>query len=111
MAKRSTPKGPVKESAQSKSHAAIDRWALVVGVSDYQFAHNGITPLQFSHRDAEQFPGKLISPAYSRCPEKNVRLLTNQHAALPAVQKFLQSAYQKFLKRNPLQYKLAHQSQ
>lgn len=94
MAKHFVPKGP-QNTADPRpvhpAHNATDRWALVVGVSDYEHAHKGISNLRFAHRDAEEIAAKLKTPSCGSFPEQNVRLLTNQDATLAQVQRSLRS--------------------
>ena len=73
------------------SHPIIDRWALVVGVSEYEHAEKGISNLRFAHHDAERFSAKLKTPACGSFPDRNVRLLTNKEATLSQVQRALRS--------------------
>jgi uncharacterized caspase-like protein len=94
MARRNSSKGPRQtdtESYQQHSYANINRWALVVGISDYEYGGKGINPLRYAHLDAEQFAVKLKSPACGSFPEHNVKLLTNEGATLIQVQKALRS--------------------
>jgi len=94
MAKTARPKGPQSTSDSRSvniSHNAVDRWALVVGVSDYEHAHKGISNLRFAHHDAEKFSAKLKTPACGSFPQHNVRLLTNKDATLFQVQRALRS--------------------
>lgn len=67
----------------SKQFKSIDKYALVVGISDY--ADPGITDLQFAHRDAEAFYNYLISPDGGDVPSTNIRLLLNDHATMAAI--------------------------
>ncbi len=57
--------------------------ALVIGISKYM--DDGITDLQFAHRDAEIFNEYLRSNAGGALPAKNIRLLTNEQATLAAI--------------------------
>lgn len=56
-----------------------NRWALVIGVSNYKFAPPA-AQLKFAHRDAEEFARFLRSPQGGALPASHVRLLANQHA-------------------------------
>ncbi|MDX2072560.1 MAG: caspase family protein [Haliscomenobacter sp.] len=90
MPKRNSAKGPSSKSkTTTASYPVNERWALVVGVSEYEY--KGISSLQFSHRDAEQFAQLLKMPSCGSFPENNVKLLTNQKATLSEVQKALRS--------------------
>lgn len=55
------------------------RWAVVIGVSDYKFAPPA-AQLKFAHRDAEEFARFLRSPLGGALPASHVRLLANHHA-------------------------------
>lgn len=70
-------------SAFSKQFKSIEKYALVVGISDY--ADPGIPDLQFAHRDAEAFYNYLISPDGGDIASKNIRLLLNDQATMAAI--------------------------
>ena len=53
---------------------AQNTYGLVIGVSDYR--EEGITDLQYAHRDAELFASYLMSPAGGNVPRTNIKLLT-----------------------------------
>jgi uncharacterized caspase-like protein/tetratricopeptide (TPR) repeat protein len=60
------------------------RWALVVGVSSYQFVPPA-AQLHFAHRDAEDFAAFLRSSEGGALPGDHIRLLTNQKATLAQI--------------------------
>jgi hypothetical protein len=55
-----------------------EKWALVVGVGQYQYA--GIRPLKYTAKDARDFASLLTNPNYGRFKSSNVTLLTNAEA-------------------------------
>ncbi len=57
------------------------RWALVVGISSYQYLRPD-AQLQFAHRDAEQFAAFLRDAPGGALPPSHIRLLTNSDATL-----------------------------
>lgn len=65
----STPLGPVAQ-----------RWAVVVGISDYAHETNRLSSLKYAHRDAEKFATFLKSKAGGSFPAANVKLLTDSQA-------------------------------
>ncbi len=64
-------------------------YALIIGVSDYQFREAGLNDLQFAHRDAEAIRDFLKTPAGGNLTDNEVRCLTEKDATLPAVQRAL----------------------
>ncbi|HUQ95782.1 MAG TPA: caspase family protein [Bryobacteraceae bacterium] len=60
------------------------RWALVVGVSNYQHLPPA-AQLRFAHRDAEEFSTFLRSTAGGALPASRIRTLTNEKATLAAI--------------------------
>ena len=60
------------------------RWALVVGISAYQYLRPD-AQLQFAHRDAEQFAAFLRDAPGGALPADHIRLLTNSNATLAAL--------------------------
>lgn len=60
------------------------RWALVVGISSYEYLPPG-AQLRFAHRDAEEFAGFLRSSAGGALPAGHIRLLENEQATLSQV--------------------------
>jgi uncharacterized caspase-like protein len=61
---------------------AGERWAVVVGVSDYR---NGIAPLQYADDDARAFCEFLRSPAGGGFAPEKVRLLVDEGATTQAL--------------------------
>jgi len=60
------------------------RWALVVGVSSYEYLPPA-AQLLYSHRDAEDFAAFLRSFDGGALPGDHIRLLTNQQATLAQI--------------------------
>jgi uncharacterized caspase-like protein len=60
----------------------IQRWAVVVGISQYKYAHKGITALRYADNDAKAFYEFLKSPQGGAFSESNMKLLTNKNATL-----------------------------
>src|ERR1700704_153320 len=60
------------------------RWALVVGISSYDYLPPG-AQLHFAHRDAEEFAGFLRSSAGGAIPADHIRLLENEQATLSEI--------------------------
>ena len=58
-------------------------YAVIVGISKY--ASDGITQLEYAHRDAQVFADYLKSKAGGSVPEGNIRLLTNENATYAAI--------------------------
>ncbi len=54
------------------------KWAVVVGVSDYQYEE--IPDLEYAHKDAEAFSAFLRTEAGGNIPEENIKLLTEEKA-------------------------------
>ncbi len=57
-----------------------DRWALVVGISDYGPAAGGIGSLQYARRDAEAFYKFLRSPEGGSFADDHILFLADQQA-------------------------------
>ena len=57
-----------------------NRWAVVVGISKYQYAKKGIPPLQYAHNDAQSFMDFLYSPQGGGFKQANTKLLLDQQA-------------------------------
>ena len=69
------------EVAQVHSSTVIrKRWAVVIGISEYQHARRGIPPLQFAHRDALALMEFLHSPRGGGFEPAYTRLLINEQA-------------------------------
>lgn len=56
------------------------RWAVVIGISAYLNAENGIPPLQYAHRDAIAFMDFLRSPQGGGFAPSRAKLLINEQA-------------------------------
>jgi len=66
------------------------RWAVLVGVSDYKHAGEcGLKNLRFAHRDAKEVWQQLRNSKAPRWPEANMRLLTNEQATKRGVEEAL----------------------
>ncbi len=65
------------------------RWAVVVGISQYQFAGKGIEPLRYASRDAAEFCQLLTSPAGGGFAEDHVLFLSDANATAVNVRKAL----------------------
>jgi len=62
------------------------RWAVIVGVSQYQHAGVlGLAGLRFAHRDAQSLYDQLTAGSPAMWPKENVVLLTNAAATKAAV--------------------------
>lgn len=59
---------------------AINTYAVVVGISDYQ--DPGIPDLRFADKDAEAFANFLRSPAGGSLDQDHVKVLINAHATM-----------------------------
>ncbi len=65
------------------------RWAVVIGISNYKYTHKGIPDLRFAHRDATEFYRYLRDDqGYT---EDHVRLLINEQATIMNVRDALLS--------------------
>jgi hypothetical protein len=65
-------------TAEADSFATIrNRWAVVIGISNYLNADRGIPPLQCAHRDAIAFMDFLRSPQGGGFASSNIKLLVN----------------------------------
>jgi uncharacterized caspase-like protein len=58
----------------------IQRWAVVIGVSEFKNSDKGIPPLRFADADAKIFYEFLQSPQGGGFPTSNMRLLINKEA-------------------------------
>ena len=57
-----------------------NRWAVVVGISEYQHAKEGIPPLKYAHNDAQSFMDFLYSPNGGGFKPDNTKLLLDEQA-------------------------------
>jgi len=69
-----TPVGPVAQ-----------RWAVVIGISEYAHKNKNLSNLQYAHRDAEKLAEFLKSKAGGGFPASNVKLLTNRQATAKGI--------------------------
>jgi len=60
----------------------IQRWAVVVGVSQYKHANKGIASLRYADDDAKAFYDFLKTPQGGAFPESNIKLLLDKNATL-----------------------------
>lgn len=58
-------------------------YAVIVGISAYE--SDGITRLDFAHRDAEEFDRFLRSKSGGNVPDDNIRLLLNENATYASI--------------------------
>lgn len=82
-------------AATLASKAIAQRWAVVVGISDYLYSGRGLTPLQFADRDATEFWDFLHSPQGGGFAPAHTKLLMNEQATTRNIRAGLYS----FLKR------------
>ncbi|MBS3789122.1 caspase family protein [Candidatus Bipolaricaulota bacterium] len=73
----------ISESPEAGSVKIEDKYALVIGISDYK--HENIPDLEYSKEDAQKFYQFLISGDYEKFPKENVVLLTDQEATTGAI--------------------------
>lgn len=83
----------------SSSETGIQKWAVVVGISDYKYIDKGIRPLRYAHSDANSFYEFLKSPQGGAFPSSNMKLLINENATKAnierAINDFLKKAIEK----------------
>lgn len=79
-------------NAPGRYRPDIERWAIVVGISDYQ--HKELN-LKWAHRDAEEVHKLLLSPAGGSFAADHVQLLVNEAATTQAISRALRSFLQK----------------
>jgi len=85
-------RGPRIGSGAVAGSANIDRWAVIIGVADYE---DPTLDLEYADDDAEALADFLMTPEGGGFPEQNVQLLTNADADLLTVQRTLRSFLQK----------------
>ena len=73
--------------AGEKPMPICDRWAVVIGISDY--ADGAIEDLKYAHRDAEQFHRFLLSPRGGGFEPQRTLCLTNAQATERRVRRAL----------------------
>src|SRR5262245_41936493 len=66
------------------------RWAVVVGVSSYEYAPPA-AQLKYAHRDAEAFAQLLQSPEGGGIPASHIRLLTESNATTGGIRSAIHS--------------------
>lgn len=74
----SQPYGTDKVSSVTSLTIQGQRWAIVIGISDYRDTR--IPPLRYASKDAKSFYDWLISPSGGKYPPSNVRLIVNEDA-------------------------------
>jgi len=65
--------------------AAAQRWAVLIGISEYEHTSSAFPNLKYAHRDAERFADFLKSPAGGSFQGDHVKLLTNEAATKEAI--------------------------
>jgi uncharacterized caspase-like protein len=65
------------------------RWAVIVGISNYQHADPRLPDLEYAHRDTEEFAAFLKSEAGGSFPTKHVKVLTNEQATVTNIREAL----------------------
>lgn len=65
------------------------RWAVIVGISEYQYSAKGIPNLQYAAKDAQAVYGFLRSEQGGAFPAENMRLLVNEEATRDALREAL----------------------
>ncbi|MBK9094933.1 MAG: caspase family protein [Anaerolineae bacterium] len=79
-------------NAPGRYRPDIERWAIVVGISDYQ--HKELN-LKWAHRDAEEVHKLLLTPAGGSFAADHIQLLVNEAATTQAISRALRSFLQK----------------
>lgn len=74
---------------RTTSRGIGQRWAVVVGISDYKHSGTGITDLRYAARDAAAFRDFLLSEAGGGFDASRVALLTNEQATTREINKAL----------------------
>jgi uncharacterized caspase-like protein len=83
------------------------RFAVVIGVSDYQYNDAGLTDLAFADVDAKAFYDFLISPKGGNFSTDDILFMTNQGATLSAVRLGLESFLTRATKNDLVYFFLA----
>jgi hypothetical protein len=77
----------------------IQKWAVVIGISQYQHVDRGIVPLRYADADAKAFYDFLKSPNSGGFPTANMKLLMNEDATKANIERainvFLAKAIEK----------------
>jgi uncharacterized caspase-like protein len=82
------PDSPATEQAVSEklqepvSTAKAQGWAIVIGISDYQYAAGKFPELRYADRDAKDFYDFLRSPQGGGFPPERILFLENERATL-----------------------------
>ncbi len=71
---------PSMNTGITVSKVVREKWALVIGISDFQFKSNKLKNLSYPAKDANDFATLLKTPTYGRFKNTNVRVLTNESA-------------------------------
>ncbi len=71
------------QQANKSSAEKGNTYAVIVGISSYE--SDGITRLDFAHKDAKEFEKFLRTSAGGAVPEENIRLLLNKEATYTAI--------------------------
>jgi uncharacterized caspase-like protein len=69
--------------------AVTQRWAVLIGISDYHRDSGRFPDLNYAHRDAEEFAAFLKSKASGSFPPDHVRLLVNEQATATSIREAL----------------------
>lgn len=83
---------PINRQKSLAEHSRFGgrRYAVLVGVSQYQFNEGGLTDLDYPDRDAEAMRQFLRSPGGGAFKDEDIVCLTNQNATLHAVRDSLE---------------------
>ena len=76
------------------------RWAVVIGISDYARETKRISDLKYAHRDAEKLAEFLKSKAGGGFPGANVKLLTDRQATAREIRNGLFTFLKKTVKED-----------
>jgi hypothetical protein len=80
------PAPPVyRPPARKPVGPVAQRWAVVIGISEYAHKNKNLTNLKYAHRDAEKLSEFLKSKAGGSFPASNVKLLTNRQATTKGI--------------------------
>jgi uncharacterized caspase-like protein len=77
-----SPRGDETKVDKNYFKSSIQRWAVVVGISQFKYTSKGITPLRYADADARSFYEFLKSPQGGAFPTSNMKLLLNKEATL-----------------------------
>lgn len=77
-----TRTAPGQAPAELSSEFKGQRWAVVVGVSQYEHSHKGIPNLRYADADARAFYEFLKSPKGGGFPDDHILFLENEKATL-----------------------------